>query len=74
MNVNAPENFFLGLGREFRESPLKIAHAHAPQPMKAPVDSKCKAIGHETRHCPRHAAQNASYGPNQPVLQIFLHH
>ena len=45
MDIDALENFFPGLEREFGEGQLKIAHAHAPQPAEAPVNGKGKAAG-----------------------------
>ena len=73
MNVDVLENFFPGLGGEFGERQLEIAHADAAQAAEAPVDGKGEAGRPAGAPAARHAAQTAGYGPNQPVLQSFLH-
>jgi hypothetical protein len=73
MNVDATENLFSGLGRKFREGQLEVAYTYAAQSAEAPVDGKGEAAGEPARQCPRHAAQAAGYGSNQPVFQIFQH-
>ena len=71
MDVDAPQNSFSGFGRELRQGHLEIAHAHAPQPAKAPVDRKGKQPEKNARHAARHAAQAARNGYNQPILEVF---
>jgi hypothetical protein len=73
VNVNPPQNFSPGFGREFREGQQKIAHPHAPQPPKAPINPERNAAGKNARNATRHAAQAARNGYNQPILEVFTH-
>ncbi len=73
MDVDAAQDFFPGLGREFWESQLKVAHAHAAQPAKAPIDGEGEKAGEQARGTSRHAAQAARHGHNQPILEVFPH-